>query len=161
MSLKPSSDQTLDLLRTLVHALDEKKAESLRVLRVTAQSSITDYLVLATGTSDPHLRALRIETERVFDAAKQPIAGVDTGGYAAGWMVFDAYQIMVHLFTAEQRENYALEMLWKDAEDVDLTAKEKPAKKTVKKAVVKKKTTAKKTAVVKKGTVKAKRGAKK
>ena len=55
------------LIKLLVQALDGKKAEDLRVLDVGALSSITDYLVLATGTSDPHLRALRIELERVLD----------------------------------------------------------------------------------------------
>lgn len=162
------TDPTLELLRNLVRALDDKKAEALRVLKVGTISTITDYLVVATGNSDPHLRALRIETEKIFDAAKWPIAGLDAGGYGAGWTVFDGYQVMVHLFTAEQRENYALENLWKDAEEVavaDLLAAPKkaaaakaaggvkarkaPVKKSagtkmpVKKTAAKKKTTAK------------------
>jgi ribosome-associated protein len=109
-----------DLLRDLVRALDAKKAEDLRVLRVTAQSSITDWLVLATGGSDPHLRALRIETERVLDAAAAPIAGTDGGEPGSGWTVVDAYQIMTHLFTPEQRAHYALDRLWRDAAEVPL-----------------------------------------
>lgn len=128
------------MLQQIARALDEKKASDLRVLSVGAKSSITDYLVLATGTSEPHLRALRIEVERVLDAAKQPIAGMEVGTYGSGWMVVDAYQIMTHLFLAEQRANYALEKLWKDAEEVDvaeLLALKKPAS-VVKKAVKKK-----------------------
>jgi ribosome-associated protein len=112
--------QTTALLRNLITALEDKKAESLKVLSVGDVSNITDYLVLATGNSEPHLRALRIETEKVFDAAKAKIAGMDSGGFNSGWTVVDAYQIMVHFFTAEQRENYALEKLWKDAPEVDL-----------------------------------------
>jgi ribosome-associated protein len=121
----PSSAKNLvelpDLLRDLVRALDAKKAEDLRVLRVTAQSSITDWLVLATGGSEPHLRALRIETERVLDAAGAPIAGTDGGETGAGWTVVDAYQIMTHLFTPEQRAHYALDRLWRDAGEVPLS----------------------------------------
>lgn len=131
---------TTALLRTLITALEDKKAEHLKVLHVGGVSDITDYLVLATGNSEPHLRALRIEAEKVLDAAKARIAGMDSGGFNSGWTVVDAYQIMIHFFTAEQRENYALEKLWKDAPEVDLktlaakpvapakTAKDKAAK---------------------------------
>ena len=105
------------LLAELVKALDAKKAENLRVLSVGQHSSITDYLILASGQANPHLRALRIEAERVLDAAGAPIAGVEAGE-GSGWVVFDAYQIMVHLFLPQQRENYQLEQLWRDAEEI-------------------------------------------
>lgn len=111
---------TTALLRALIAALEDKKADNLKVLSVGNVSDITDFLVLATGNSEPHLRALRIETEKVLDAAKVKIAGMDSGGFNSGWTVVDAYQIMVHFFTAEQRENYALDKLWKDAPEVDL-----------------------------------------
>jgi len=100
--------------------LEDKKAEQLKVMNVGGLSDITDFLVLATGNSEPHLRALRIEAEKVFDAAKLPIAGTEQGGYGSGWTVMDAYQIMVHFFTSEQRVNYALDKLWKDAVEIDL-----------------------------------------
>lgn len=147
--------QTTALLRTLIAALEDKKAEKLKVLGVGGVSDITDYLVLATGNSEPHLRALRIETEKVLDAAKAKIAGMDSGGFNSGWTVVDAYQIMVHFFTPEQRENYALETLWKDAPEIDLatlTAKPVPAPKAKApkapkaKAAAKKKPAAKKAA---------------
>jgi ribosome-associated protein len=121
MSTDPVLDlQSRNLLRNLVTALGDKKAENLLVLNVGGISNITDYLVLATGNSEPHLRALRIEAEKVLDAAKTPIAGMDQGGFGSGWTVVDAYQIMLHVFTAEQRKNYALEKLWKDATELDL-----------------------------------------
>lgn len=134
--------QTFALLRTLVTALEDKKAMDLQVLHVGGISDITDYLVLATGNSEPHLRALRIEAEKVLDAAKVKIAGMDQGGFNSGWTVVDAYQIMAHFFTPEQRENYALEKLWKDAAPVDLSApapvKKAPAAKAKKAAPAKK-----------------------
>ena len=132
MPTKPTSDTTLPLLKQVVLALEEKKAGDLRVLHVGVKSTITDYIVLATGTSEPHLRALRVELEKVLDAVKAPIAGMDEGTYGSGWTVVDAYQIMVHLFTPEQRANYALEKLWKDAGTLDLVkllAEPKPLKK--------------------------------
>ncbi len=132
-----SDAPTTSILRALVTALEDKKAEQLKVLNVGGLSDITDYLVLATGNSEPHLRALRIEAEKVFDAAKLPIAGTEQGGYGSGWTVMDAYQIMVHFFTTEQRENYALDKLWKDAAEIDLKTMEAKGAAPAKPKVVK------------------------
>jgi ribosome-associated protein len=107
------------LLQLIVQALDDKKAEDLRILDVGKLSSITDYLILATGNSEPHLRALRIEVERVLDEQKARILGVDTTK-SSGWTVVDAFEIMVHLFTPENRDKYRMELLWKDATEVEL-----------------------------------------
>ena len=107
------------LIKLIVQALDAKKAEELRVLDVSKLSTITDYLVLATGTSDPHLRALRIELERVLDEQKARILGVDTTK-GSGWTVVDAFEVMVHLFTPENRAKYRMELLWRDATELAL-----------------------------------------
>ncbi len=115
------SSSDISLVRDVVRVLDDKKAADLRVLRVSAQSSITDYLVLATGTSEPHLRALRVELEKVLDGRKARIAGMDTGEPGSGWTVVDAYQVMIHLFTQEKRDEYRLENLWKDAEELSVS----------------------------------------
>ncbi len=158
---------SLALVKALVVALDAKKAGELRVLSVGEHSNITDYIIVASGQASPHLRALRVELERVLDAAGAPIAGVESSE-GSGWVVFDAYQIMVHLFMPEQRDVYKLEQLWRDAEELDVAAmlalKPKPAsiftplaqtvaKKVVKKAVAAKKTATKKV-VAKKTTTK-------
>jgi ribosome-associated protein len=108
---------TLQLLKLIVQALDAKKADDLRVLDVSKQSSITDYLVLANGNSEPHLRALRVELEKVLDDHKARILGMETAK-GSGWMVIDAFEVMVHLFTAENRDKYRMELLWKDATNV-------------------------------------------
>jgi ribosome-associated protein len=109
----------LALVKLCCEALAEKKAADLRVLDISKQSSITDYLVLATGTSEPHLRALRVEVEKVLDAAKAHIVGIETA-QDSGWTVVDTFEIMVHLFTTENRAKYRLESLWKDAVEVSV-----------------------------------------
>jgi len=121
MKSKPSTSALPPLLKQICQALEDKKADDLRVLRVSAQSSITDYLILATGTSEPHLRALRVELEKVIDLTGVRILGMDTN-QGSGWIVVDAFDIMIHVFTPENREKYALERLWKDAEDIALEA---------------------------------------
>jgi ribosome-associated protein len=120
------------LLKLVCRALDDKKADGMQVFDVGKVSSITDYLVIATCTSEPHLRALRVELEKVIDASGARIIGMDaTPG--SGWLVVDAFDVMVHVLTEQNRKFYALEKLWGDAEAIplakvlDLPA---PAKKT-------------------------------
>lgn len=108
------------LLVKIVEALDAKKTADIQVLDVSSLSSITDFLVIGTATSTPHLRALRVELEKVIDAAKAPILGMDTGR-ESGWTVIDAFDIMVHLLTPENRAKYRLELLWRDARPVSLS----------------------------------------
>ena len=133
-----------ELLRICCRALDEKKAGNLRVLDVSEQSSITDFLVLATATSEPHLRAMRVELEKEVDASKTRIVGIDAA-QESGWVVVDLFDVMVHLFLADQRSRYSLERLWKDAVEIPLaealsiSVKPKAEKKRAKPAVKKRK----------------------
>ena len=115
MKKKPLASR--ELVKTCCRALAEKKAEDLRVLDVGAQSSITDFLVLATGTSEPHLRALRIELEKALDGAHTHLVGVEAAR-ESGWIVVDAFDVMVHIFNREQRSRFGLEDLWRDAVEV-------------------------------------------
>ena len=125
---KPAS---LELVKICCRVLDDKKAEDIRVLDVSEQSSITDFLIVATATSAPHLRALRVELEKVIDASKNRIVGIELAE-DSGWTVIDAFDVMVHLFFSERRAHYGLENLWKDAAEISvsrLLAVAKPAKK--------------------------------
>ena len=112
--MKGKKSNALELVKLCCKALDEKKAVDLQVLDVSEQSSITDFLILATGTSEPHLRALRIELEIAIDKSAHPILGMETA-QESGWLVVDVFDVMIHLFTAEARAKYGLENLWKDA----------------------------------------------
>jgi len=118
--MKSKKASSLALAERCCRALDEKKAEDLRILRVDAVSSITDYLIIASATSETHLRALRIEIERVLDASQTRIVGVETA-QESGWTVVDAFDVMVHLFIPERRLQYRLEALWKDAEEIPVS----------------------------------------
>jgi ribosome-associated protein len=124
------------LVKIVCQVLDDKKAGDLTVLDVSEQSSITDYLVLATATSEPHLRALRVELEKAFDANGVRLVGTEAP-QESGWIVLDAFDVMVHLFLPSMRDRYGLERLWQDAKLVP-TAKvlAAPAKsaKTVKRS---------------------------
>jgi ribosome-associated protein len=117
--MKPPPAASRELVKLCCRALLEKKAEDLRVLDVSDQSSLTDYLVLATGTSEPHLRAMGTELKHAMAAAQTRLVGTERTE-ESGWTVVDAFDVMVHLFSPEQRERYALESLWKDAKEVSV-----------------------------------------
>lgn len=126
--MKSKKSAALPIVKTCCQVLEDKKAGELTVLDVSAQSSITDYLVIATATSEPHLRALRIELEKALDAGGVHLVGMESA-QESGWMVIDAFDVMVHLFLAEARERYALERLWRDATEVTVNkVLEKPRK---------------------------------
>jgi len=124
-----SNPRALALARACHRILDDKKAGNIRILDVSAQSSITDYLIIATATSEPHLRALRVELEKVIDAARERIVGIERG-QESGWEVIDAFDVMVHVFLGDVRERYGLERLWRDAAEVPAALlKDPPVKK--------------------------------
>lgn len=104
-------------LEHAVRALQEKKGEDIRILDVRGRSSITDYLVIASGGSSPQLRALRNEVEKEF---KENNISCHTEGKEgdSGWMVVDAFDVMVHIFHPVQRDHYQIEYLWRDAPEV-------------------------------------------
>jgi ribosome-associated protein len=119
--MKSKKSPVLTLVRTCCRALDDKKAAQLTVLDVSAQSSITDFLILATATSEPHLRALRNDLEKVLDDEKVHVVGVERA-QESGWVVIDAFDVMIHLFRAEVRERFSLERLWRDANEISVSA---------------------------------------
>jgi ribosome-associated protein len=103
-----------------VKALEEKKAAEVRVLELGQISSVADFLVIATGTSEPHLRALRIELERALDDCG--VTSRSESQRDSGWTVVDAFDILFHLFRDDVRKSYALESLWKDGLDIPVSA---------------------------------------
>jgi len=97
---------------------DNKKAENIVVLDVRELSSVTDYFVIASGTSEPHLRAIVEEiTSKLRD--EHDLRPVRTDGLTqAAWVALDFFDVIVHIMRADVRERYDLEGLWGDARRV-------------------------------------------
>ena len=102
-------------LQVACEALLDKKAENLKLLYFGDKSPLTDCFIIATGTSDPHLKALRNNLEVVLKENRIETLSKDRF-QPGGWLVLDAIDFVVHLFSKEQRDNYALEQVWKDAD---------------------------------------------
>jgi len=119
MSEEPIETQTLAELRACTEALEDRKAKDLRILDVRGKSSITDFLVICSGTSAPHLRALCGSAEKaLFESPGKVSRHRDE--FESGWVVTDGVDFVVHIFTEEMRDLFRLEALWKDAPAVDL-----------------------------------------
>ena len=102
------------------NSLLDKKAEDLKLLYFGEKSPLTDCFVIATGTSDPHLKALRDNLEKALK--ENSVQTLSRERFKpGGWLILDAIDCVVHLFSKDQRENYALEHLWKDASEISLS----------------------------------------
>jgi ribosome-associated protein len=145
---------------------DNRKGEKIVVLDMSPVSSITDYFVIVTGTSEPHLRAISDEIEtKVRDNFGVRPRAVD-GTIQGAWMVLDYFDVIVHIMRTDARERYDIEGLWNDAPKVSLApepapvvaapTEEAPAKTAKPKKAAAKKTAVKKTATKKAATKTAK-----
>ena len=115
----PQRDKTLDEMRCAVAAIEDKKGEAIKVLDVRGKSSITDYLILATATSEPHVKAMKSALDAALKEANVQLIGQDRE-VGSGWLVVDAFDFMVHLQTEEKRDFYKLDQLWSDASVLSL-----------------------------------------
>ena len=104
-------------LKIACDALLDKKGEDLKLLYFGQKSSLTDCFIIATGNSNPHIKALRDNVEKRLKENKIELYSKDRF-QPSGWLVIDAIDFVVHIFSSEQRENYAIEQLWKDAEEI-------------------------------------------
>jgi len=101
-------------------ALDEKKGQEIAVIEITDLTTIADYFVLATGTSNTQINALCGAVEKALDEKEEHVLRRE--GYRDGtWVLLDYGSVVVHVFSAEAREFYSLERLWNDGKRVDLS----------------------------------------
>jgi ribosome-associated protein len=97
---------------------ENRKAENLVVLDVRTVSSVTDYFVIASGTSEPHLRAITEEITDKLRAEHNVRPRAVDGTLQTAWVVLDFFDVIVHVMRADVRERYNLEGLWGDAPQV-------------------------------------------
>ena len=111
---------------------DNKKAENIVILDVRKLSSVTDYFVLASGTSQPHLRAIVEEISSQLRDVHDLRPARSEGTKNGTWVVMDYFDVIVHVMHTEARSRYDLESLWSDAKPVKVAKsprKKAPSKK--------------------------------
>lgn len=95
----------------VVQTLDDSKARDIQSIDVSGISSFADLMVVATGTSTTHVRALGSHVEQAFKEAGEPPLGVE-GGPQPDWVLVDLGNAIVHIMTEGARAHYAIEKLW-------------------------------------------------
>ena len=94
--------------------LDKKKAQDVRVLKVDSLTVLTDYFVIASGTSTTQVGSLADEVE--YELSQSGIEPHTTEGFdSKNWVLLDYSSVIVHVFTQEAHDYYDLEHLWADA----------------------------------------------
>jgi ribosome-associated protein len=108
------SAEKLDLI---TDALEDKRAVDMVVLEVSHMTQMTDYMVICTGTSNIHIRAL---ADGVLERMKQAgIKGARAEGYTdARWVLIDYGDVVLHVFAESEREFYQLEKFWQGARSI-------------------------------------------
>ena len=102
-------------------ALSDKKGREIQVLEIADLTTLADYFVLATGSSNTQINALVDSVEKALaeQAGEEPL---HREGYRGGtWVLLDYGCLAVHVLNGEAREFYGLERLWRDGKSVDLT----------------------------------------
>jgi len=109
-----------ELVKKIVKALDDKKAQSIEVIDIEEVSQIADYFVICTGTSSTHVKALADEVEFQAGGQESDIGFHKEGYGSASWILLDYKDVIVHIFYGETRDFYNLEHLWADGKKVDI-----------------------------------------
>jgi ribosome-associated protein len=106
-----------DLVRVAARAAEEKKAKDVKAIDIRGLSGVTDYMVIATGSSDTNVRAIAEGVrEKLLEKGERPfsVEGVQEGS----WVLLDYVDFVVHVFHHEKRLYFGLEELWADAKPV-------------------------------------------
>lgn len=104
------------LLNKIISLLEDKKGIDIKIMDVKNETTLSDYFVVASGTSNTHIKALADNVE--VELKKENIYPNKIEGYnTATWILMDYGDIVVHIFTQQERQNYNLEELWEKAKE--------------------------------------------
>lgn len=110
---------SLEKAKNIAKILDKKKAIDIIGIETKELTVMSDYFIIASGTSNTHVRAL---ADEVDDEMKKLGVEVDhIEGRATGWILLDYNDVLVHVFQPESRQYYNIERLWNDAARIDLS----------------------------------------
>lgn len=109
-----------EMTKLAIKALEDKKAEDIRVIDISEVSVLADYFIIANGTNRSQIQAMTDNVEEILGRAGccvKQIEGYDT----ANWVLMDFKDIIVHIFDKENRLFYNLERIWRDGKSIELS----------------------------------------
>jgi len=110
---------SLDVVKKIVKALDDKKGNDIQVIKIEELTIVADYFVICTANSNTHVRSLADEVEYQLEEAGIKADHIE--GRATGWVLLEYRGVVVHIFLEEARNYYNLERLWEDAAKIDIS----------------------------------------
>lgn len=111
--------ETRELLKIAYDALDDKKANDIKIIDISMVSSIGDYIIIADGDNKNQLQAMCDSVQDAFYEAEIPMKNRE-GNAISGWILLDYYDIMIHIFSKEGRSFYDLDHIWRDGTEITL-----------------------------------------
>ncbi len=115
-----SREEAKKMAQLAIKALEDKKAEDIRVIDISKVSVLADYFIIANGTNRSQIQALADNVEKELGIAGVPVKQIE--GYdTANWILLDFGDIIIHVFDKENRLFYDLERIWRDGEHIKLT----------------------------------------
>jgi ribosome-associated protein len=109
----------LELAKACARAANEMQAEEIRIWDLRGLSSLTDFMIVCSGNSMPHLRAILRDIGRIVEDQHGVRPHQAEGRAETRWVVLDFIDVMVHVMHQELRDLYALEKLWGDAKEIE------------------------------------------
>lgn len=112
------TERAKEIVRIAYRALEDKKAEDIKIIDIADVSVIADYFVIANGTNSSQVEAM---VDQVTDElAKQKIHPERVEGIrSSGWILMDFNDVVIHIFSREDRLFYDLERIWRDGKNVE------------------------------------------
>ena len=110
--------ESKEMAKLAIEALEDKKAEDIRLINISEISVLGDYFIIASGTNRSQIQALSDNVEEKLGRAGYPsrqVEGYDT----ANWILMDFQDVIVHIFDKENRLLYDLERIWRDGKQID------------------------------------------
>ncbi len=114
MTVKSSVDTERNVEKIVGHVM-EKKGEDILVIDLRGVTTVADFFVIATGSSDVQVRAIAEEVRRKMKDEEDELPFHIEGMESCTWVLLDYVDVVVHVFDRETRDYYSLETLWKDA----------------------------------------------
>jgi len=112
------NDASREMAKLAIEALEDKKAEDIKVIDISEVSVLADYFIIAGGSNRSQIQALSENVEEKLGRAGYPVK--QTEGYeTANWILQDFGDVIVHIFDKENRLLYDLERIWRDGKQVD------------------------------------------
>ena len=112
-------DQSLNMVKIAYDALDDKLAEDIKIIDIRSISVLADYFIIADGSNRNQVQAMADSAEEALGRAGYDAKQIE-GYQSANWILMDYKDIIVHVFSKEDRAFYDLERIWRDGKEVDV-----------------------------------------